>query len=99
MSNFSAYHQAVLADLPVFDLGNTAYHQVGADEPVSFGTSISRFVDAVKPALILGAAYHGYRRNQSVMWALGWVVAARIAPVVTSGIAVAQGFGKRKEGC
>ena len=42
------------------------------------------------------SAFHGYRRNQSVPWALGWFMAGMIFPVVTPTIAFAQGFGQRK---
>lgn len=91
------YHQ--VNPLPVYDLslGHTAYHPVGASD--SKGWSLDRVVDVVKPAIIAGAAYHGYRRNKSILWAIGWVVAAKFSPLITTGIAVAQGFGARKEGC
>lgn len=38
--------------------------------------------------------YHGYKRNHSVGWAIGWGLLATIFPVTTTAIAVAQGFGK-----
>jgi hypothetical protein len=41
-------------------------------------------------------AFHGYRRNQSVGWALAWAFLGLMFPVITPTIAVAQGFGKRK---
>lgn len=41
-------------------------------------------------------AYHGYKRNNSVGWALLWGLLGGLAPVITVPIAVAQGFGKRK---
>jgi hypothetical protein len=41
------------------------------------------------------AAYHGYKRNQSVGWAIWWGVMGYVAPVITPAVAVAQGFGKR----
>lgn len=41
-------------------------------------------------------AYHGYRRNQSIGWALWWSIAGGIFPVFTPALALAQGFGKRK---
>lgn len=51
-------------------------------------------------ALASGAAsgYHGYRRNNSIGWALWWFTMGSIFPVVTPVIAFAQGFGKRKAG-
>lgn len=41
-------------------------------------------------------AFHGYRRNQSVGWALVWAVLGGMFPVVVPAIALAQGFGKPK---
>lgn len=41
-------------------------------------------------------AYHGYRRNKSVGWAIAWAVLGAIAPVVTIPVSLAQGFGKPK---
>lgn len=40
-------------------------------------------------------AYHGYRRNNSVGWALWWGLMGALFPVITPTIAVAQGFGKK----
>lgn len=42
------------------------------------------------------SAYHGYKRNQSVGWALWWGFCGGAFPVITPVIAVAQGYGKRK---
>lgn len=44
------------------------------------------------------ATYHGYRRTQSVGWALGWGFLGALFPLVTVPIALAQGFGDRKRG-
>lgn len=46
----------------------------------------------------VAGVYHGYKRNDSVGWALGWGILAGAFPLVTIPIAVAQGFGKRKGG-
>ena len=43
-------------------------------------------------------AYHGTRRNRgSVGWGLVWGVAGATAPLITTGIAVAQGYGSPRE--
>lgn len=42
---------------------------------------------------VLGA-YHGYRRTESVVWAIGWSVFAGLLPFLAAPIALAQGFGK-----
>jgi hypothetical protein len=39
-------------------------------------------------------AYHGCKRNESVGWAIWWLMMGGIFPVVTPVIAVAQGFAK-----
>jgi hypothetical protein len=44
------------------------------------------------------SAYHGYRRNQSVGWAIWWGAMGTVFPIITPTIALAQGFGKRKAG-
>lgn len=40
-------------------------------------------------------AYHGYKRNNSVGWAIGWGILGAWFPLFTVPIAFAQGFGKR----
>jgi hypothetical protein len=49
-------------------------------------------------ASMAASAFHGYRRNESVGWALWWGFAGAVAPIITPVIAVAQGFGKPKRG-
>lgn len=39
-------------------------------------------------------AYHGYRRNDSVGWAIVWALSAGIFPYIALPIAAAQGFGE-----
>lgn len=40
------------------------------------------------------SAFHGYRRNNSIGWAVGWAILGGMFPVVVPAIAFAQGFGK-----
>ncbi len=50
-------------------------------------------------ASIAGAglgAYHGYKRNNSVGWAIGWAVLGGLFPIITIPVSMAQGFGERK---
>lgn len=47
-------------------------------------------------ASMAAGVYHGYKRNQSVGWALWWGLMGGMFPVVVPVIAVAQGFGKTK---
>jgi hypothetical protein len=42
------------------------------------------------------SAFHGYRRNNSIWWAMWWGVMGGIFPVFVPVVALAQGFGKRK---
>lgn len=42
-----------------------------------------------------GGAYHGYKRNRSVGWAIWWGLMGALFPIFTIPIAIAQGFGKR----
>lgn len=45
---------------------------------------------------LLGAV-HGYRRNRgSVGWAIAWGVAGTLLPLPTTGVALLQGYGKKK---
>jgi hypothetical protein len=44
------------------------------------------------------SAYHGYKRNESVGWALWWGICGAALPVITPAIAFAQGFGKPAQG-
>ncbi len=39
-------------------------------------------------------AYHGYKRNNSIIWGLAWAIAGGLVWPVGLAIAVAQGFGR-----
>lgn len=43
------------------------------------------------------SAYHGYKRNDSIGWAVWWFFMGSVFPVFTPVIALAQGFGKPKK--
>jgi hypothetical protein len=42
-------------------------------------------------------AYHGYKRNNSVGWAIGWALLGGAFPIITVPVSLAQGFGKKKK--
>ncbi len=42
------------------------------------------------------SAYHGYKRNDSIGWAIWWGLMGSLFPVLTPVIGVAQGFAKPK---
>ena len=70
-------------------IGHTAYHHVG---DVDVGQLVSYAGVGV-------GAFHGYRRNRgSVGWAIGWALLGGLFPLITGGIAIAQGLGKPKGG-
>lgn len=48
----------------------------------------------VDVASMAASTYHGYKRNNSVGWAIWWGFMGSLFPVITPVIAVAQGFGK-----
>ena len=39
-------------------------------------------------------AYHGYQRIKDIKWALFYAVCGWISPIITTGVAVVQGFGE-----
>jgi hypothetical protein len=41
-------------------------------------------------------AYHGWKRDESVGWAIGWALLGGIAPFIVIPVALAQGMGKKK---
>lgn len=41
-------------------------------------------------------AYHGYKRNNSVGWAIGWALLGGIFPFITIPVSLAQGYGEPK---
>lgn len=45
-------------------------------------------------ASMVASTYHGYKRNNSVGWAIWWGFMGSIFPVITPVIAIAQGFAK-----
>jgi len=70
------------------------------DDAAGVGTGM-KLVAALysPPARLVGslaAAYHGYKRNNSVGWALVWSIFGGAAPPITTTIALAQGYGKKK---
>lgn len=73
-------------------------NQVVLSEP---GPGMRAFKVLYGIAGIAGAAvgaYHGYKRNDSVGWAIVWSLLGSVAPVVVIPVAYAQGIGKHKQG-
>ena len=41
-------------------------------------------------------AYHGFKRTESLGWAVGWALLGGLFPFITIPVALAQGFGRRE---
>ena len=63
---------------------------------ISSGNTTSALYQAAGVAGMAIGAYHGYKRNNSVGWAIGWALLGGIFPVIAIPVAFAQGIGKRK---
>ena len=61
--------------------------------PLFYETPFWRVLSIAGAAL---GAYHGYKRNDSFGWALGWAFLGSLIPVVVIPVAFAQGIGKPK---
>jgi len=46
----------------------------------------------------MAGAYHGYKRNESIGWAIGWGILGSLFWPIAVPIMVAQGFGKPAQG-
>jgi hypothetical protein len=78
------------ADWGNADWGNT---ELGASQHV--GVNPWLVVYSILGTVSVGlSVYHGYKRNDSLGWALGWGVAASFFPVITPVVAFAQGFAE-----
>ena len=65
-------------------------------EPPSTGMSAGAIAyGLIGTASMAASAYHGYKRNDSIGWALVWGLAGSVFPIITPVIAVAQGFGEK----
>lgn len=63
------------------------------------GLSITETVENAWPLVATAGAamgaYHGYKRNNSVGWAIVWALVGGMFPVITIPVSLAQGFGKK----
>jgi len=67
-------------------------------QPLSGGAWDTFYDPTVRRLAGAAAAYHGYKRTNSVFWALVWAACGYAAPPWTAVIAVAQGFPFTKKG-
>lgn len=73
---------------------DTRRPQLGDDVATSEPPLLER--PFVKTALTLAYTYHGYKRTGSLAWAVAYMLAGRVAPVVTGAVVLAQGYGDKK---
>ena len=66
-------------------------------EPAGGTTAASVAVSVLWAGFVAAGAYHGYKRNNSVGWAIAWAMLAGAFPFVTLPVAAAQGFGQRSD--
>lgn len=71
-------------------LGQTEIGNMATANPVA--TTVWGVLSAVSAG---ASAYHGYKRNNSVGWAIVWGLLGGIFPILVPAIAIAEGFGKR----
>lgn len=100
--------QNTVTDYHPFDWAATGKQQYSdypswpnPDQPVSgAGDAVASTMNTVYAAAsLIGAtsgAYHGYKRNQSVGWAIGWFVFGGLLPFLSVPIMFAEGFAERK---
>ena len=69
--------------------------RVGQEERFRVTPELRAYAFLSTVGLVLGA-YHGYKRNDSVGWAVGWALLGGMFPYITIPISLAQGFGERK---
>lgn len=89
-------------------MGHTAYQHVGHTAYMHVGdttTDVQATIDnmsqtekLVRGGAVAALVYHGYKRNHSIGWAIGWGLVAVLSPIIGGAIALAQGFGKTKRG-
>jgi hypothetical protein len=81
----------------------TGYEQVvdSTGKPIGWvwKPSASTYVwGALSTVSMAVSAYHGYKRNESVGWAIWWGLMGSIFPVITPVIAVAEGYAEPERG-
>lgn len=85
-------HVDGLGDSPLSPEAARAAVDRVTDSPWFWGLRVLSLVGA------FSGAYHGYKRNRSVGWAIGWFLFGGMLPVLSIPISLAQGFGKVKGG-
>jgi len=79
--------------LPIPGVGDDATAPAAPVPTSSLSINLNGWLSRIGAAL---AAYHGYKRNGSIGWALAWGAAGAFAPIITNAIGFAQGYSKPK---
>lgn len=61
------------------------------------GNGISALTAVMSTVGAVSGAYHGYKRNSSIGWSVGWFFLGALIPYLTIPISLAQGYGKPKD--
>jgi hypothetical protein len=69
----------------------------GDDDGSSLRSALTSSTATTAAAVAL--TYHGYKRTGSLVWAAIYGLAGKAAPLFAVPVALAQGFGKAKQGC
>ncbi len=84
------------------DTGMGAYYvdpvvdQIPLGDEADFNAAALEIGYTIAMVSAAACAYHGYRRNDSVGWAIWWGAMGALFPIVAVPVALAQGFDKRK---
>ena len=78
---------------PVTTARDVQRAQVGALDPDAF--QIPAWWTALSIAGTALGAYHGYKRNNSIGWAIGWGLLGGAFPFIVIPVAYAQGIGDK----
>lgn len=88
-------HIATLSETPSNEQISVVGNPAGEDGKSWGSIYETPTMQVVVLASVAASTFHGYRRNQSVGWAVWWGLMGGLFPIVTPAIAVAQGFGKK----
>jgi hypothetical protein len=61
-------------------------------------STVSQLFPLVSAASAFASAYHGYKRHESIGWAVAWGLLGGLFPVITPAVALAQGYGQPVRG-
>jgi hypothetical protein len=74
---------------------NAYLEQLNKNPTAKFLSAVHTYV--LRPLSFGVSVYHGYKRNDSLGWGLGWGVLGAMFPILTPTVALAQGLGKPKK--